>query len=130
MRLMTAGSRHLTSQCNVSGVVENLGFDSVGGPSAAMGRKENARLEDLTRFGRILSGPAADEGAGLRSGTLPDPVWLRAFLFEPLTNRFGILRCFELADQLGAAVPEDVVVDGPRALGADHTTHAELSGLG
>ena len=61
-----------------------------------------------------------------RDALIPRAIWKRSAAFLAPTKQ----SIFELADQFGAAVSEDVVVDGPGALGTDQAADAELAGLG
>ena len=53
----------------------------------------------------------------------------RPFGGEPLGDPFEVLLALEAADELGAAVAEDVVVDRARALGAEQARDAVLATL-
>src|SRR5262245_9903911 len=75
-------------------------------------------------------GPSADEAAGLGSLAPGAPGRDRALGGEPLRDPLHVLLALEAADELGAAIAEDVVIDRARALRAEQARDAVLAPLG
>ena len=94
-----------------------------------MEREQGAALERPPFEGPGHLRPAGHEVAGLRPLAAREPGGL-PLVAEPLGDPLLVLRALQAADELGAAIAEDVVIHRPRALRAEQAGDAVLAPLG
>ena len=108
----------------------DFALDPVRRPRALVRREERpARNLATVEFCRD-SRPTSDERAGRRPVSSREPRWRCARGREPLGHALQVLLALQAADELGAAIAEDVVIDRSRALRAEQAGDAVLATLG